>query len=83
MAKTGRTKTTDLYVIQKANGALIALDGPSGGYPYEAYSLSDVKYWNTFEDAHKYWNVFKNGAATDEGWKIKQASLTITSLLGT
>jgi hypothetical protein len=72
--------TLSAYVIQTASGALIALDKASGGYPYHANSLSEIHYWKSFEDAYKYWQVFERSTATDEKWKIKQATLVVKGI---
>jgi hypothetical protein len=70
------------FVIQKANGTLIAVDRHSGGYPYDARGISSVEVWPTFEKAHAYWKVFENGVATSERWKIKAVSLIVETIPG-
>lgn len=71
------------FVIEDKFGHLIALDKASGGYPYAAHTIREVEFWKSFESAHSYWTVFENGRATDDGWKIKEATLTVKGITGT
>lgn len=57
------------FIILDEDDDVIALDQPSGGYPYKAYGLADAGLWKSFEEAARYIAVIKS-TNPDHGWKI-------------
>jgi hypothetical protein len=48
------------YVLLYSDESLVALDEPSGGYPYKAHSLSRVKVWQERAEAERYMRMFSS-----------------------
>lgn len=42
------------YVLMYADGTFVALDGPSGGYPYAVKDVFHAQRWATAEEAAYY-----------------------------
>lgn len=47
------------YVLTKGD-KIVALDSASGGYPYLTKHFSQIKIWETVEEARDYNRMFKN-----------------------
>jgi hypothetical protein len=52
----------------------VALDSGSGGYPFKTDHPSEVKYWESREEAQKYMDIF---IAEGKNWKIVEIQFHI------
>ena len=58
------------YILMDSDGFPQGLDTNSGGYPFKARSLGDIKYWSSLESVVKYHKMFPK-------FKIFKAELNI------
>lgn len=56
----------------------IAMDGPSGGYPYIPRNISNIKMFDTIDEASKYCNVM-DWKQTGK-YEVRELSLKIGTL---
>ena len=49
------------WVLVYPDESLVAIDKPSGGYPYKAWHLGQVHVWGSKEEAEGYENIMKEG----------------------
>lgn len=70
------TDNLTCYVLRHTNGRYVAIDQPSGGYPYLVTEFLRAERFATFEEAFNYKGVFSKNQFDSDNWRIVRWEIT-------